>query len=414
MMNPQSTAKLPNMAGAPARHRILVLADSFPNPSESFVADHLRLMGEAGWQVTLLARQCNDGAGEAAIALGSNIRLARIVASSARIYSRAALWLARRPWTWANPFMWRCALHGARVAASAEAGVHWDVVHAHFGNNAVSALVAAPQWRSRLVANFHGHDATSVPKLHGWTAYRRILGDAHAVAHSAFIEDRLRQCTDLRIHRVTMGVDLDRFLQSPRPSAWPSPLKLLSVGRLTQQKGHAQAIEAMCCLARRHPTVEIRLAIVGDGPERARLQSMIRHLGLTSRVELLGSVPYAEMPALYRQHHVLLLAAQATRDGQQEAFGRAAVEAMACGLPVVGCPIGGLPDTIGPGGVVADGFDAKSIANAITQVLEQASPDAWAERTRNRAMDFSIQYMAADYAAIADLIMREAGDADAE
>lgn len=413
-MSDHSTHRPYGPSDALAQPRMLVLADSFPNPSESFIADHVRLMGEAGWWVTLLVRQCGPGAAEAGSALGANIRVTRMGGAGVGAYWQAVRWIARRPWAWSNPFMWRCALHGAVLSRRVEAAEHWEVVHAHYGNNAVEALVAKPQWRRRLVANFHGHDATSVPMQHGWTAYRRVLGDAHAVVHSPFMEDTLRQHTDLRVDRVTMGVDLDRFAPCPKPNSWPSPLRLLSVGRLTRQKGHAVAIEALRLLETQYPSLEIRLAIAGDGPERKRLQSLNRRRPLPDRVELMGWVSHADMPALYARYHVMLLPAQPTGDGQQEAFGRAAVEAMASGLPVVGCPIGGLPDTIDRGGVIAEGFDASAIARAIARVLEQASPSAWGERSRNRATEFSIRDMAAGYAALANLIMHEAGNSDAE
>lgn len=388
---------------------MLVLADSFPNASETFITDHARLVGGRGWHVLLLVRALNRGHASAAGALGPNVAVARLPGFHPAALLQAVRWVARRPWAWRNPMAWRCAFHGAALARCAAADLPWDVVHAHYGNNAVAALIARPWWRDRLVANFHGHDATSAPYRHGWMLYRRVLDSVIAVAHSSFIERRLRDGTAMDVRRVTMGVDLSRFAGTPGHREWPSTIELLTVGRLTRQKGQAQAIEALGLLQRRNAAVRFRLTLVGDGPERKHLQASAARLGLSGSVTFAGARSYDEMASLYPAFHVMLLPAQRTRDGQQEAFSRAAIEAMACGIPVIGCPVGGLPDTIGTGGIVASGFGPSEIADATEQLLALRDPGQWAAMARTRAMAFPIEAMERDYMAIADAASRHTG-----
>lgn len=410
-----SSACTTSTAGSPSeslsRRTMLVLADSFPNFSETFIADHVKLMSEAGWSVTLLVRQLHPGFSEAAALLGDS-RIVQVAPPTLRAYGQALSWMARNPWCWANTLMWRCALHGARLAASQVPRQQWDVVHAHYGNNGVSALIAETKWLERLTVNFHGYDVTSVPTRHGWAAYRHVLGRCHAVAHSTFVEDRLKNATELQVHPVTMGVDLTRFEPPHKALCWPRPLRLLCVGRLTSQKGHNAAIDALHWLREHHPEFDAQLTIVGDGPERCHLESQAKELAVAEHVGILKARPNVDMPKLYSLMDILLVPSQPTQDGQQEAFSRVSIEAMACGVPVVGCASGGLPDTIGPGGVIPQGFDGIAMAKAVLELMRLNGPDAWATLARRRAMKFSLAQMAAEYGALADLVAAGAGNSD--
>lgn len=389
--------------------RMLVLADAFPVLSETFVADHARMMGGEGWDVTLLIRKRRPGFEEAVAALGKNVSVVELPRAGVSSYLRAFSWLFRHPSQFSSSFAWRCALHGTRIAKSDAINAHWDVVHAHYGNNGVSAVIANPEWRTRLVVNFHGHDVTSAPARYGWKLLRQTLRGAFAIAHSDFVQARLSKNTTLDVKRVTMGADCERFTPTDRSATWSNPLRLLSIGRLSPQKGHAVAIEALRLLRERRPQLNAHLTIVGAGPERRRLKSLIDHHGLSEFVSGLSPRPYPDMPAVLQASDVLLLCSQVGRDGWEEAFCRVAVEGMACGVPVVGCPSGGLSDTIGDAGRVAQGFDGASVADAVIALINQNNPSEWSLRARERATRFSTERMAEDYAELANLVAAATG-----
>jgi teichuronic acid biosynthesis glycosyltransferase TuaC len=142
---------------------------------------------------------------------------------------------------------------------------------------------------------------------------------------------------------VHLGADL---LDSPRPPRREgSPPTLVTVGHLVARKRHADVLRALAVLGRRHPT--LRYEIVGDGPERVALEGLAARLGVSDRVDMLGQLAPAQ--ALERARAGTLFVMPST----EEAFGVAYIEAMAGGVPAIGCRGEPGPEEIAAAG---DGF----------------------------------------------------------
>jgi len=144
----------------------------------------------------------------------------------------------------------------------------------------------------------------------------------------------------IAVHRT--GIDRDRF-RPPASEVEHGPT-VLSVGALIPRKGHGVVVEAVARLP------GVRLVIVGEGPERARLEALVARLGIGDRVTLAGAVPHAALPALIGAADVMALASAS------EGLANAWVEALACGTPVVVTDAGGARELVtGPdaGRVVA-------------------------------------------------------------
>ena len=127
------------------------------------------------------------------------------------------------------------------------------------------------------------------------------------------------------------GIDLEHFASAPGPAQPPAKHRILSAGRLVWEKGHQDVLRAFAALRRvlagtAHTDVE--LLVVGDGPERKRLERYARELGIADSVEFRPTVPYDVMPALYASASALVLASLPTR-GWEEQFGMVLVEALA-------------------------------------------------------------------------------------
>jgi len=162
-------------------------------------------------------------------------------------------------------------------------------------------------------------------------------------------------------------------------------LRLLFVGALVPRKGVQLALEAMARLdASRGP---ITLTVVGDGPERAKLQALASRLGIDDRVRFLGSLARSEVMQIYREHHVLVF------PSLRDSGGFAVLEAMAAGLPVICLALGG-PATLvtedtgfripahTPGQVVKDLVSAIAYLRDNPEVRRQMG-EAARLRTRN-------------------------------
>jgi len=164
------------------------------------------------------------------------------------------------------------------------------------------------------------------------------------------------------------GVDVERFGADAgaRPGQRDAHV-ILSAGRLVWEKGHQDVLRAVAALRRGlggPPREDVRLLIVGDGPERAKLERHAAELGLGGAVELRATVPYAEMPALHASASALVLASLPVR-GWEEQFGMVLVEAMAAGTPIVSTTSGAIPEVVGDAGTLVAPGDWMGLARAL-------------------------------------------------
>jgi teichuronic acid biosynthesis glycosyltransferase TuaC len=218
----------------------------------------------------------------------------------------------------------------------------FDLIHAH---NAVPAgeSVRRVGLDVPLVVSVHGGDVlyTAPRSPAGREAVARGLGAARLVlANSRGIAELAHSygAHDARV--VHLGTDLPSsgLVRDPEPS-------LVTVGHLVARKRHADVLRALAVLSPRYPT--LRYVIVGDGPERVALEGLAVRLGVHERVQFCGQLPPAE--AIERARRCTLFAMPST----EEAFGVAYIEAMAGGLPAIGCRGEPGPEEIAAAG---DGF----------------------------------------------------------
>jgi glycosyltransferase involved in cell wall biosynthesis len=136
------------------------------------------------------------------------------------------------------------------------------------------------------------------------------------------------------IELITNGIDLEDFRPADRRRPL-HPLHLLSVGRLATQKGIIYLLRA---LADTHSATCLR--VLGDGPERARLERTVNDLGLNGRVEFAGWAPREDLPRHYAWADAFVL------PSLDEGMPNVVLEAQACGLPVIGTDVAGTRDLV--------------------------------------------------------------------
>lgn len=130
------------------------------------------------------------------------------------------------------------------------------------------------------------------------------------------------------------------------------------IGRLVPEKG----VEVLLDAAARSPRLRVRIA--GSGPLAAGLPERARELGIAARVDIVGSLPPTDVPEFYRSLDVLAVPSLPTARWTEQ-FGRVAVEAMACGVPVVASDAGALPDVVGDAGIIVPRGDARALSGAL-------------------------------------------------
>jgi colanic acid/amylovoran biosynthesis glycosyltransferase len=388
----------------------VVVVDSFPQVSQTFVVDHIRGLAANDWEVHVAARQVDREGLEALGFPAMDVRVHALSAPSrGQLLARAAA-LARVAGVRRGPLLRSVSLRSASYFAPAlrslVAAVEPAVLHAHFAHNGLLAAMVAGR-DLPVIVTFHGYDVLVLPHSEGWDGYRAFLGDCHGVVHSSFLEEHVGRHLRCSLSRVTLGVDGELFKGAERGDAWSDPLALVTVGRLVPQKGHQVAIEALAHLRSAPTPLDATLTIIGDGPERTRLLELAQRHGVIDRVRFLGPRPSEEVARTMAASDVLLI--PSIRFGAwQESFCRVAVEGLASGMAVIGTSTGGLAETIGEGGFVVSPDDPEALAAELISLVTEEVPRDVALRARKRASQFSLRSMWDDYAALAARVAAEA------
>jgi len=164
-----------------------------------------------------------------------------------------------------------------------------------------------------------------------------------------------------------LGVDLATFHpRSPLPEELGGPERPLHVGyigRLVPEKGVDTLLRAV-----RDIGSAMCLTVRGAGPDRDRLVALAAELGLEERASFLPGVPHDEVAVLMQGLDVLVLPSRTTANWKEQ-FGHVLIEAMACGVPVIGSDSGAIPEVIGDGGLLFPEGDAKALAGLLQRLL---------------------------------------------
>lgn len=246
----------------------------------------------------------------------------------------------------------------------------------------------------RTVASTHGHEV-------GWSM---VPGARRALRRIGRTNDVITFVSHYARHRISAalgpqaaleylppGVRTETFRPDPvaremiraKYGLGKSPL-LLSVSRLVARKGQDTLIRAVPAIVSRVP--DLRLLIVGDGPDGQRLRELVRVIGLDDCVVFAGSVPWPELPAHYAAADVFAMPCRTRGSGLDvEGLGIVFLEASASGLPVIAGRSGGAPETVRQGdtGLVVDGRDTAAVAEAACELLiDRARASEWGANGR--------------------------------
>jgi glycosyltransferase involved in cell wall biosynthesis len=249
-------------------------------------------------------------------------------------------------------------------------------MHAHFLNNGFIGAKLKNLYNKPLIVTAHGTDVYDLPFRDNWyrTIARYVLTEAdEVITVSKFNAEKLLSLgvSPNKLHVIPNGYD-DRFFK-PLSSCsirqkMGLPLNkrvLLSVGNLVEVKGHTYLIDAMnIVLKKRNDVIAV---IIGSGPLQEQLQKKVIQLGLNGKILFVGRKMHEEIPMWLNASDIFVLPSLG------EGFPTVIPEALACGKPVIGTKVGGVPEALSNPdvGFLVNPRDSKSLADAILVALEK-------------------------------------------
>ena len=278
----------------------------------------------------------------------------------------------------------------------------YDLLHAHYWLSGQVAAVAKERWGVPLIQSMHTLGKVKNLALAAGDCAEpaaRIRGEAEVVATAdrlvANTDEEARQLVELydadhrRVKTVSPGVDLSVFCPGSAAAARArlglpaDAVVLMFAGRIQPLKGPDVVLHAAADLLRSCPALADRLVVVFvGGPSGSEVGAPGRLDGLADRLDIAGSVrmeppcPQRELADWYRAASVVLV------PSHSESFGLVALEAQACGTPVVAAAVGGLRTAVRDGysGVLVDGHDPAAWARVLEKLI--TSPRRLAQLSR--------------------------------
>lgn len=372
--------------------KVAVVTETFPKLSETFVANHIRGLLDAGVEVDIYAFYGQQDGEPIHPVVQSYHLVGRTRYKPFEPLPKASRTIAafkiilKYGWSFPTAILqslnfFRYGKEALRLHRLFEAATFfnhqpYDVIHCHFGTTA-EKLALFQDWgllNAPLVTSFHGFELDDHQVVRP-DMYDRLKdrGRLH-IANSRYTRQRLLDVgfDDRSIRIIPVSMDTDFFQR--KATAPDKPFQILTVGRLVEFKGIEFSLRALALLWQRDG-INFLYSIVGTGPLQGALQSLAETLGIGAQVRLLGGRTQEEIRALMEESHLFLLTGIRASDGRVENQGLVIQEAQSMELPVVVSNLGGAPEGMvdGETGCLVPERDVEAIADCIRQI--HADPD---------------------------------------
>lgn len=382
------------------RVKIAYVVTEFPLLSETFVLNQVTGLLELGHEVHVHVRMRGSVSDPALAAYQLDrrihswgmpwsyyLRLARAPALLLRHSAEERAVLLRA----VNPLRFGAACLDLRLlyASHLFLGRSYDVIHCHFGpnGNLVAQMKELGIVRAPLVTTFHGWGMRRARKRGAdiYEALRRH-GDLF-VAISRYSRGRLEELgfEPERIIDHPMGIDLDRFPIRPKARPFPrphgEPIRILSVGRLVEEKAHEIGIRAVKQVVQNNPSWRIQYMVAGTGPLLGDLTRLSERLGIRDHVHFTGALDRDDVARVMADADVFLLPSRV------EVLPLVLMEAQATGLPVVATAVGAVSELVEDGitGHLAPPEDPAALAERLEMVISATESERCEMGRRGRA-----------------------------
>ncbi len=262
------------------------------------------------------------------------------------------------------------------MAVMALSNQDWDVVHYHnfLWDGLIVGLTKFPKSKVRIYTNHSSLMLEMMDKGKSLSKLRLLVKNANGIigpSQELTQKSSWIATPQQPIIYIPNGVDTSRFTPPPHP-LWVGDNKrqnkqkfIVAIRRHDPKCGLIYLIEAARIVTAEYP--EVIFCLYGDGEETAKLKQRVKELGLEEKILFPGRVAHQDLPDILRSSYVTVL------PSLYEAVSLSGLESMACGVPVIGTKVGGIPEIVIPWetGWLVPPRSSQAIAQAIIESLEQ-------------------------------------------
>ena len=327
--------------------RIVVIEDSFPVISETFILDQISGLIDRGltienWSLHYLEQQVRH----------SKVHKYGLVEKTRylRLPSRE---FRATPDSWVNQFAAQNPVEDLGSIAA---------FHVHFGPNFIEFEPLFQALDTFLIVSFYGYDASKYILENGERCYDNLFRRANLITTpTECMKNELIRigCPQHKIIVHRCGVEIPEQVQKKEKTA--EMVTMLSVARFVEKKGIEFSLRAVALCPNR---ANFRYRIIGDGPLKSHLMDLAGKLGISDTVEFLGFLPIEKIREEMAAADIVVLTSVTAANGDQEGLPVTLVEAQAMGLPVISSYHSGIPELVihGSTGLLSPERDVKQIA----------------------------------------------------
>jgi len=347
--------------GRPARDidsggqkRIVIIEDSFPVISETFILDQISGLMDRGlaienWSLHYLEQQVRHSKVHD-FGLVEKTRYLQLPPREFRL----------TPDRWIHEFLARNPIEGLASI---------DAFHIHFGPNFFEFEPLFEIIDTYLVVSFYGYDASKYILENGERCYDRLFRRANLITTPTEVmrNELIRiGCPEDKIVVHRCGVEIPEQTRNTNKSA--EMVTMLTVARFVEKKGVEFALRAVAACPNH---AQFRYRIIGDGPLKAQLVDLTDKLGIKDTVEFLGFLPIEKIREEMEAADIVVLTSVTATNGDQEGLPVTLVEAQAMGLPVISSYHSGIPELVvhGSTGLLSAERDVKLIAEHMDTLI---------------------------------------------
>ncbi len=254
------------------------------------------------------------------------------------------------------------------------------MLHAHFGTEGVRYLKLKKNLNLPMITTFYGQDVSMIPRIPYWKKqYIQLFreGELFLTEGNNMKKELIKLgCPESKIIVQHLGVDLNKFKFTPRMLPEDGKIIILIAGSFREKKGIPYAIKAFAKVKQNHPDMQLR--ILGDGPMKSQIETLIKELNIQNSVILLGYQSHEVFKNETQNAHLFMLSSITAQDGDTEGGAPVSIiEAQATGLPVISSYHADIPAVVvdGKSALLAPEKDVETLAKHLEYLVKH--PDVW-------------------------------------